>query len=177
MAFFNWRAILELTKNATRLSDFKSAGPFFSWREVLPKWLMPTTTPYAHRGVRACESLGHCDIIEAGVGTRLPPRVNFWNRLLLAVIGVAAKTLPKDQVAALVTCGFVTGKRKAGGFHYISEADISVQAQNANTALRATYHILKTTRMSAEIESTWQIGWKRGLGDAAPAKMVVDRSV
>jgi hypothetical protein len=107
-------------------------------------------------------------------GTRLPPRMNFWNRVLVAVIGLAAKTLPKDQVAALVTCGFVTGKRKAGGFHYVSEADISVQAQNANTAWRATYHILNRTRMSAEIEFSWQIDFKPGSGDAA--KMIVNWS-
>lgn len=102
--------------------------------------------------------------------------MNFWNRLLVTVIAVAAKTLPKDQVTALVTCGFVAGERKASGFHYISEANISVQAQNANTAWRATYHILKTTKMSAEIEFSWQIGWKPGSGDAAPAKMAVDWS-
>jgi hypothetical protein len=92
--------------------------------------------------------------------------MNFSNRLLVATIEVAAKTLPPDQIAALVTCGFVAGKRKDSGFHYIPEVDISVQAQNANTAWRATYHILRTTGMSAEIEFSWR--------DAAPAKMLID---
>jgi hypothetical protein len=107
-------------------------------------------------------------------GAQLPPRMNFWNRLLVAVVEAAAKTLPKDQIAALVTCGFVYGKRKAGGFHYVGEADISVQAQNANTAWRATYHILNRTRMSAEIEFSWQIDFRPGSGDAA--KMIVNWS-
>jgi hypothetical protein len=77
MAFFNWRAVLELTKNATRLCDFKSAEP--SWRDTLRKRPMLTATPFAHRGFRACETLGtrssHCDKIEAGVvfqGERIP---------------------------------------------------------------------------------------------------------
>jgi hypothetical protein len=109
-------------------------------------------------------------------GERLPPHLNFWNRLLFAVIGAAVKTLPKDQVAALVTCHFVSGKRKAGGYHYISETGISVQFQNANSAWRATYHILETIRMSAEIEFSWQIGWKPRSSSDATARMIVDWS-
>jgi hypothetical protein len=97
-------------------------------------------------------SIIHSVVLE---GSRLPPRMNYWNRVLLAVIGESAKRVPKDHVVAMVTCGFVPGSRKGGGYHYISEADISVQAQNANAAWRTTYHILKTTRMSAEIEFSW----------------------
>jgi len=100
--------------------------------------------------------------------------MNFWNRLLFTAISMAAKTLPKDEVAVLVTCGFVPGKRKAAGYYYIGEADISVQAQNANSAWRATYHILEAIRMPVEIEFSWQIGWKPAKGDAAPAKMIVN---
>jgi hypothetical protein len=104
--------------------------------------------------------------------TPLSPRLNYWNRLLLTVIGEAAKTLPKNQVSALVICGCVAGKRKTSGFHYVVEADISVQAQNANVAWRATYHILKATRMSAEIV----FGWHKPGSDSetAPARMLVN---
>lgn len=106
-------------------------------------------------------------------GERLQPRSNFWNRLLFAVIAEAAKMLPKNEVAALVTCRFVHGKRKAAGYHYISEVDISVQGQSANSAWRATYHILQATRMSAEVEFSWQIGWKPSEDDAVPSRMRV----
>jgi hypothetical protein len=105
-------------------------------------------------------------------GERLPRRLNYWGRLFFAVIGKAAMTLPKSQVTALVTCGFVPGRRKTAGYHYIGEADLSIQTQNANSTWQATYHILETIRMPVEIEFSWQIGGKPS-GDAAPAKIVV----
>lgn len=89
-------------------------------------------------------------------GRLLPPRMNYWNRLLVSVIVEAAKTLTSEEVLALGT-SMLAGKHRGRGFLYVPELDISVQAQNANLAWRATYEILRRLKLPAEIEFGWQV--------------------
>jgi hypothetical protein len=74
MAFSNWRAILELIMNATRLSDLKSAGRFLAGG--FAKRLMPIATPCAHRGPRLRRVRDHLTatkVMPVFQGERIPP--------------------------------------------------------------------------------------------------------
>jgi hypothetical protein len=73
----------------------------------------------------------------------------------------------KEETMRLVK--WIVPGRRGGGFHYVPELDMSVQAQNANVSWRATYTVLKRPKIPAEIDFSWQKG-----DPSAAAKIIVE---
>jgi hypothetical protein len=84
---------------------------------------------------------------------RLPPTDHFWNSLLVATIRKA--TTPADRLLALISCRYTIGKTKGAGFKYIPDLGLSVQAQSAANAWKATYSILLQIKVPLELEFRW----------------------
>ena len=79
----------------------------------------------------------------------------YWNLLLFKAIGLAASKLkgPQLRQALMVNCR--DGKDESSGFRYIPEAGLSVQGADANTAWKATIHLIKAARMNIDVTFRW----------------------
>jgi hypothetical protein len=89
-------------------------------------------------------------------GNQLSPSEHYWNSLLVATIRKASETTPSEKLSALIICGHQVGKRKGGGFKFIADLNISLQAQSAAGAWKATYHILQQAKLPLELEFQWE---------------------
>jgi hypothetical protein len=88
-------------------------------------------------------------------GLHLPPTDHFWNSLLVATIRKACETTPADKLPGLISCRYTIGKTKGAGFKYIPDLGLSVQAQSAANAWKATYSILQQIKVPLELEFRW----------------------
>lgn len=81
----------------------------------------------------------------------------YWNTLLMRLVAIAGKRLPTAQVKQLILVNFVDGQGDANkGFRYVPEAKLSVQAQDANAAWRACFHLVKALNLSIEVMWLWE---------------------
>ncbi|MGH6672400.1 MAG: T4SS efffector SepA family protein [Xanthobacteraceae bacterium] len=78
----------------------------------------------------------------------------YWNPLLFAVIGLAAKKIGKDKLLPVLDVNYSTKEQK--NFEHIPDAGIYVQGRDSNLCWRSIYKILKVAKMSVEIEFYWQ---------------------
>ena len=91
-------------------------------------------------------------------GIKFEKKDLYWNTLLYEVVRVAAKKMrTADDLRRSILVNFVDGEGQADkGYRYIPEAGLSVQGQDANTAWRATIHLIKLANMSVDVMFRWE---------------------
>jgi len=89
-------------------------------------------------------------------GKQFPPAETHWNTLMVAAVHEAKKHLPTQEVSNLVLCAHVVGKKEDNGYKYLRDVGISVQGQDANSAWKTTYNILKAIKVPVEVALVWQ---------------------
>ena len=89
-------------------------------------------------------------------GQVFPAAETYWNLLLLAVVREASKTLTTKEVAKLLLSKHIVGQKEDNGYKYLADVGISVQGQDANSAWKSTYNVLKAIKVPVEVVFTWQ---------------------
>lgn len=91
------------------------------------------------------------------LGESLPHAMNYWNKVMERVIIQAAKQgWSAQEIIDASTAPMMHGEEKANGFHYLHEASLSVQGQDANGAWRQIHSLCKACGFSLEIDFQWQ---------------------
>lgn len=89
-------------------------------------------------------------------GKRLAPTDTYWNNLLRAVLNEAKESLSTEEVMELLICNAVIGKKEKGGYNFLPNVGISIQAADANKAWMATYLVAQVIKSVVEVEFSWQ---------------------
>jgi hypothetical protein len=91
-------------------------------------------------------------------GSMLPKAKLYWNPLLYEVVRLAAsKTANAGQLKQMLLCNYVDGEGEQKlGYHFISEAKLSVQGQSANPAWKTIAHLAKTLGLKLEVTFMWE---------------------
>ncbi len=91
-------------------------------------------------------------------GQKLPKTKLYWNPLLYEVVRIAAsKTKSVDELKQTLLCNYVDGEGEQKlGYHFIPEAELSVQGQSANPAWKTISHLAKSLGLSIEVTFIWE---------------------
>ena len=102
--------------------------------------------------------LKHTRVLVASLcGKQLSRSESNWNGMLNAAIREAKGQLSSlDEVQRLVIVNCVVGRKDDEGYRFLSDVGLSVQGQDANAAWKATHHILRQLRCSADIQFAWR---------------------
>jgi hypothetical protein len=80
-----------------------------------------------------------------------------WNGLLNAAVRMAkGRAKSDDELKQLVIIPFVLGQKTIDGYRYLSDAGISIQAQDANAAWKATCHIAQKLGLQLSVMFVWR---------------------
>ena len=80
-----------------------------------------------------------------------------WNLILDTAVVCAAKNLGDfDKVTKLAAVNIVKGEKTDEGYHFIPDAGLSVQGQDANAAWRGAMFIAQNLKMSVEVAFLWR---------------------
>ena len=86
----------------------------------------------------------------------LPNGLLKWNRLLDYTLEAAIKETGKpDVVIRSCMVNAVIGRKEDMGYHFLPDAGISVQGQDANGAWRGIFQIVKTLGWAVDVEFAW----------------------
>ena len=80
----------------------------------------------------------------------------WWNPFMFKLIREAAQTMKVDEVSKLLFINHAKGSKAINGYKELPEAGLSVQGQDANSAWKQAYELLKALKLPAEIDFTWQ---------------------
>jgi hypothetical protein len=81
----------------------------------------------------------------------------YWNTLLMRLVAIAGKKLPLEQLKHHLLVNYVMGEGDSTkGFRYVPDARLSVQAQDANAAWRAAFHLVKALHLSIDVRFVWE---------------------
>jgi hypothetical protein len=81
----------------------------------------------------------------------------YWNTLLMRLVAIAGKKLPLDELKRHLLVNYVMGEGDSTkGFRYVPEAKLSVQAQDANAAWRAAFHLVRALHLSIDVRFVWE---------------------
>ena len=89
-------------------------------------------------------------------GDKFEKQELYWNPLLFEMVRRAAKKLPADKLNQSILVNHTPGKVEEGGYHYIEEADLSVQGQAANAAWKAIMHLAQAAGMKVDVTFLWE---------------------
>ncbi len=89
-------------------------------------------------------------------GKPLAGSVNWAVLLREAVKRLPANSKTPDALRRLIVVNFVGGKKEDEGYHYLPEANISLQGQDAVDAARAAFHIAQQMGWTLEVEFVWR---------------------
>jgi|SRR6185312_6393483 len=117
-----------------------------------------TSGPKLHYDAASAPDLSFTTVKHAIVnGNALPPAKTYWNNILLAVVSSSAQHgAVTKQIASKLLVNHVVGRKEAGGYRYVPEANISVQGQDANGAWKATYFLAREFGIKVEVKFLWQ---------------------
>jgi hypothetical protein len=102
--------------------------------------------------------LTHTKVLSVDFNKKGFPRSDTtWNALLNDAICLARRNTKSDeQLKRLILVNYIKGKKENEGYHYLVDADLSVQGQDANAAWKAAYHIARQLQTSFEVIFTWR---------------------
>jgi hypothetical protein len=102
-------------------------------------------------------SLTHTRIIHAVIdGSNAGKKGLYWNAILDAlIVRTADQVKSTDQLKRLILVNHVKGRKLDQGYHYIPEADVSVQGQDSDAAWKAAYHLAKFLKIGVEVHFVW----------------------
>lgn len=81
----------------------------------------------------------------------------YWNPLMFELIRKAAGVLGKDRLKALLDINHVDGLgMQEKKYHYIEEADLSVQGTDSNGCWAQIFKLAKGANLPLEVEFAWQ---------------------
>lgn len=102
--------------------------------------------------------LTHTRVLAADFGgERLTSEEANWNGLLnTAVRHVYRNSEDYDDLRRLIIVNFILGNKTDEGYRYLSDVDVSVQGQDANSAFRAVAHIAKQLGCSLNVIFVWR---------------------
>lgn len=89
-------------------------------------------------------------------GQKLPPAQTYWNTLLYAAVGEAAKKLTPAEIADALPLNTFIGTKEENGYRFIPEAGISVQGQSADAAWKGVYMLSALCGFSVDVAFVWQ---------------------
>jgi hypothetical protein len=78
----------------------------------------------------------------------------WWNSILFEVIGRAAKKMGMPNLKPFLDVNYKQGKDDK--FHYIEDADISVQGRDSNLCWRSIMKVAKAAKIPVEVDFSWQ---------------------
>jgi hypothetical protein len=101
--------------------------------------------------------LTHTKVLSAKIdGTPLAKGAN-WNGLLKQAVRLAKRrAATADELKRLVIVNFAPGKKDNEGYEYLSDADLSVQGQDAKGAWRGVAHIAQQLGVPVEVVFLWR---------------------
>jgi hypothetical protein len=80
-----------------------------------------------------------------------------WNRLLDAAITYAAAQIGDfNKLRRIVAINIVSGQKIDEGYHFLEDAGLSVQGQDANGAWRSVMFIAQNLKASVEVSFIWR---------------------
>ena len=80
-----------------------------------------------------------------------------WNRLLDAAITYAAAQVGDfNKLRRIVGINIVSGQKTDEGYHFLEDAGLSVQGQDANGAWRSVMFIAQNVKASVEVSFIWR---------------------
>jgi hypothetical protein len=117
---------------------------------------------FPHDAARTFEAssppdLTHTKVISAKLdGSPVAKGAN-WNGLLKQAVRLAARRAKTaDDLKRLIITNFAPGKREGDGYEYLTDADVSVQGQDANNAWRGLFHLAQQLRVPIEVVFLWR---------------------
>jgi hypothetical protein len=99
-------------------------------------------------------SLTYTMVLSAKLGG--VPVKSSWNGLLVELIKRAKGPLANGNKNRLLIVNFVEGRKEDEGYHFIPEAGLSVQGQDANYAWRGACHLARQLGIPVEVEFLWR---------------------
>lgn len=101
-------------------------------------------------------SLTHTKVVAASFNGKPISPAN-WNRLLDAALVHAAKQIGDfAKLQKIVGVNVVKGQKTDEGYHFLSEAGLSVQGQDANAAWRGVVFIAQNLKCDCEVSFLWR---------------------
>jgi hypothetical protein len=80
-----------------------------------------------------------------------------WNGLLNAAVRMAkGRAKSSDELKQLIIVPFVAGKKTVDGYRYLSDIDISIQAQDANAAWKAACYVAQKLGLQLSVTFVWR---------------------
>lgn len=80
-----------------------------------------------------------------------------WNRLLDAAITYAAAQIGDfNKLRRIVAINIASGQKTDEGYHFLEDAGLSVQGQDANGAWRSIMFIAQNLKASVEVSFIWR---------------------
>lgn len=113
-------------------------------------------------------SLTHAKVLRINFdGEPLSVGVNWAGLLREAVKRLPSNAKTSDALRRLIVVNFVEGRKEDEGYHYLPEANLSLQGQDAVDAARAAFHIAQQMGWALEVEFVW----RNKPGAAHPGRM------
>lgn len=102
--------------------------------------------------------LKHTKVLSATLGNlELSRSQATWNGILnLCVERAVQRSETMSELRKLLLVNFVAGKKEDEGYRYLNSPNLSIQGQDANTAWRATFHILRALEFPATVVFSWR---------------------
>lgn len=103
-------------------------------------------------------NLKHTKILSATLGsTELTRNQATWNGMLNWCVELAVQNSESIQdLRKWLLVNFVSGQKEDEGYRYLPSVGLSIQGQDANTAWKATFHILRALNYPATIIFSWR---------------------
>jgi hypothetical protein len=102
-------------------------------------------------------NLTHTSLLAMSVGGKLVLKGVSWNGLMVEVIRTAGKQgWSGDKLLALMEVPAEIGESNHYSYTFVSEANLSVQGQNANRAWKQAYRIAKEVGLPIQASWVWQ---------------------
>lgn len=89
-------------------------------------------------------------------GEYLPASEAWWNTFLFKLVREAAKTMKVEELSGVLFINHEMGLKQTNGYKHLPDVGVSIQGQDANSAWKQSYELLKTLKAPAEIDFTWQ---------------------
>lgn len=102
--------------------------------------------------------LKHTKVLLATMGsTDLTKSQATWNGILNWCVELAVKNAENMQdLRRLLLVNFVSGQKEDEGYRFLPDIGLSIQGQDANTAWKATFHILRALDHPATVVFSWR---------------------
>ncbi len=103
-------------------------------------------------------NLKHAKILAATLGnTELSRSQSTWNGVLNWCVELAVQRSESIQdLKRLLLVNFVSGQKEDEGYRYLPSVGLSIQGQDASSAWKATFHILRALDYPATIVFSWR---------------------